>query len=208
MIRVLCWLGLFVSFAAWAEMPDPLQLLQYMRQNGSSQFAYTETRQLELAASPWLGQGYMLSDAEGSLVKLQLNPGRIVMAIAHDQMYYWDAQQQQRHAAPLTDANVSASQIKLFRAILQGDSEQLQSLYNLSSEQQGTHWILRLTPKSDHSGDEIPSFEISGDTDNQLRRIMIRQADGEYTEYRLRHTHTEQEPVFDLQSLLREAVGD
>ena len=181
------------------------ELLARIRQTGQSQFRYEETRVLELASSPWHGQGFMLSDADGRLVKLQLQPARVIMAIADQSMYYWDPEQNQRHSAALGSAEGAAQQIMVFRSLLQGRTEDMQLSYNCTAEKQGKQWLLRMVPKPEFSSDETPTIEISGDEDDQQRRIMIRQAYGESTEYRLQKSAETQDSI---QRLLQEAKGE
>jgi hypothetical protein len=184
------------------------ELLARIRQNDQAQFRYEETRTLELASSPWHGEGYMLSAADGSLVKLQLQPSRVIMAIAEQRMYYWDRQQNQRHSAPLDSAGAAAGQITVFRSILQGRTEELQATYDFAGEKQGKQWILRMTPKPDLSDQDAPAIEISGDEEDKQRRIMIRQADGESTEYKMVKTAEARQQEYSIQRLLLEAMGE
>ncbi|MCQ8117835.1 LolA family protein [Methylomonas rosea] len=184
------------------------ELLARIRQTGQAQFSYEETRILELAAEPWHGQGVMLSAADGSLVKLQLQPTRVIMAITDQRMLYWDPQQNQRHSAGLDSAGPAGAQIKVFRTILQGRTEDLQMSYDIAAEKQGKQWILRLTPKPELTAEDSPSIEISGDDKDEQRRILIKQADGESTEYRMQKATTAQQQEYSLQRLLREASGE
>ncbi|WP_054775066.1 hypothetical protein, partial [Methylogaea oryzae] len=179
-----------------------------IRQSGPAQFHYEETRRLELAAAPWHGEGYMLSGADGSLVKLQLLPKRVIMAIVQDRMYYWDPEQRQRSSAPLSFAGSAAGQIAVFRAILQGQAETLAPDYDFAADRQGKRWSLRVTPKPGQGGEEAPSVEISGDEDTNRRRIAISQPDGESTEYRMERTDEGQRLEYSIQRLLLEAAGE
>jgi hypothetical protein len=183
-------------------------LLGRIRQNGSAEFHYEEIRKLELASSPWQGQGNMLSGADGSLVKQQLQPTRVIMAIAAGRMYYWDPEQQQRHTAPLGQSGQASELITVFIAILQGHADELKSSYDFAPEQHGKRWILRLTPKSELSNENAATVEISGDEDGRKQQVIIRQPDGESTEYRM--VKTAEGPQLDnvIQRLLLEAIGD
>lgn len=194
--------------AGFSDEATLTELLARIRQNGQAQFRYEETRTLELASSPWHGQGYMLSAADGSLVKLQLQPSRVIMAIAEQRMYYWDPQQNQRHSAPLSSAGPAAEQINVFRSILQGRSEELQATYDFAAEKQGKQWSLRMTPKPDLNDQNAPAIEISGDEEDKQRRILIRQADGESTEYRMVKSSEAQQQEYSSQRLLLEAMGE
>ena len=204
----LCLLLLLLPLPLLAD-DNPLQdVLARIRQTGPTQYQYREVRKLELATSPWEGQGIMLTDANGSLIKLQLQPNRVIMAIANDSMYYWDAAQNQRHTAPLGYGGPAAAQILVFRSILQGRAEELQSTYTFSAEHHDKNWTLRLTPKPDQSDDETPSIEISGDAEDQQRRIVIRQADGDATEYTITKTLSKQPETYSIPQLLQEATGE
>jgi hypothetical protein len=206
--RTLFVLLALLPMAGLADDAVLSELLTRIRQNGQAQFRYEETRILELADQPWHGQGYMLSGADGSLVKLQLQPARVIMAIAEQRMLYWDPQQNQRHSAALDSAGPAGEQIKVFRTILQGRTEELQAKYNLSAEKQGKQWVLRMTPKPELSADDLPSIDISGDDEDIQRRILIKQVDSESTEYRMQKATAAQQQEYSLQRLLLEASGE
>lgn len=183
------------------------EILARIHQDGAAEFRYQETRTLELATAPWQGQGLMLSSADGSLVKLQQQPNRVIMAIAADKMYYWDAAQNQRHVAPLEQTG-PAAQILVFRNLLQGHADELRTSYDLNAEQHAQHWTLRMTPKADQADNNATTIEISGDQDPNQRQLLIRQPDGETTEYRLTKTSEGQESAASIQRLLLEAAGE
>lgn len=183
-------------------------LLGRIRQNASAEFYYREIRQLELASSPWQGEGSMLSGADGSLIKLQLQPTRVIMAIAEGRMYYWDAEQQQRHTAPLGRSGQGSELITVFVAMLQGHADDLKSNYDFVPEQHGKRWTLRLTPKPEPGNEDAPTIEISGDEDQRKQHVLIRQADGESTEYHMLKTAEGQSLDDAIRRLLREAIGD
>lgn len=208
MKRSLCWLLAFLPLAGFADESGSTELLARIRNSGAAKFRYEETRKLELAASPWHGQGYMLSDAGGILVKLQLKPKRVVMAITDQRMYYWDPEQQQRHSAPLASGGPAAKQITVFRTILQGHAEELQSAYDVASEKHGKHWTLRMTPKAGQNDQDAPSIEISGDEDDKQRQILISQPDGESSEYRMVKASENQVQEYSVPRLMQEVIGD
>lgn len=208
MKRWLCLLWLCVPMPVLADESRTAELLSRIRQTGPTQYSYQETRQLELTTVPWQGQGFMLTDSNGSLVKLQLQPTRIIMAIANDSMYYWDPGQHQRHNMPVGYGGPAAAQIVVFRSILQGRTEELQSSYDFTAEQHDKNWTLRLTPKVEHSDDETPVIEISGDDEDRKRRIIIRQTDGESTEYTIDKALPKQAEAYSIPQLLQEAIGE
>lgn len=205
MRRGLCLLLALLPVMAFGGEVGPQTLLDRIRHTGSAEFRYEEIRKLELASAPWQGEGYMLSGADGSLVKQQLQPTRVIMAIAEGRMYYWNPEQKQRHAAPLGQANQAAQQIIVFRTLLQGHAEELMSSYDFVPEQHGKRWTLRLSPKP---GLDAPTIEISGNEDAYKRHVLILQPDGESTEYRMVKISEGQQLDTAIRRLLLEAIGD
>jgi hypothetical protein len=204
----LFWLLLFAPSLGVSDDSKLAELFARIHQTGPAQYQYQETRQLELATSPWQAQGIMLTDSNGSLVKLQLQPTRVIMAITNDSMIYWDSAQDQRHTMPIDYAGPAAAQILVFRSILQGRAEELQPNYDFVAEQQDKHWTLRLTPKAEHGDDQTAYIEISGDAEDQQRRIVIRQTDGESTEYHIDKALPKQAEAYSIPQLLQEATGE
>ncbi len=208
MKRTLCLLLALSPITAFGGDLELQTLLGRIRQSGSTEFHYEEIRKLELASSPWQGQGNMLSGADGSLVKQQLQPTRVIMAIAEGRMYYWDPEQKQRHTAPLGQSGQASELITVFIAILQGHADELKSSYDFIPEQHGKRWTLRLTPKPELSNEDAPTIEISGDEDGRKQQVLIRQPDGESTEYHMVKTAEGQQLDNVIQRLLLEAMGD
>lgn len=205
--RLLLLLALW-PMTNWADEAKLADLLGQIKQSGSAEFRYEETRKLELASTPVRASGYMLSSADGSLVKLQLLPKKVIMAIAEGQMVYWDPEQKERHTASLAQAGAAAEQIAIFRSILQGHAEELKPSFDFSAEKHGPRWIVRIRPKPGQNDGDAPSIEITGGETALKRRILIRQPDGESTEYRMEKTAEGQQLEYSIQRLLQEATGE
>lgn len=202
-------LALFLPLAGLAGEQDAADLLRDLRPTaGAAEFRYEETRVLELVAAPWHGWGYLLSGADGSLVKLQMFPQRVVMAIVGDRMWYYDHDQNQRRSAPLGAAGAMQQQIAAFRSILQGRADELRGLYTLDAKRQGGHWTLHLAAKAKPAGTGVASLEMSGEERGTHRNLRIVEADGESTEYRLEKTNEGQSVELTIQRLLGEATGE
>jgi hypothetical protein len=204
----LCLLLAFLPLAGFADDGGPTELLARIQNSGEAKFRYQETRTLELASAPWHGQGYMLSGAYGILIKLQLKPKRVIMALTDQRMYYWDPEQKQRHSAPLGAGGPGAEQITVLRSLLQGHADELQPTHDFASEKQGKRWSLRVTPKPGQGQENTPSLKISGNDDDSLRDILISQPDGESTEYRMVKASEAQAADYSISRLLQEAIGD
>jgi len=206
-MNYLIWIWAWLPFFAWAD-GEPADWVRLLKQTGPGYYRYEETRELELASQPWHAQGFMLTDAAGNLVKLQTIPQRVIMAIAGEQLYYWDPANKQRHSTSIEAAGGAAQQISAFRAILQGRIEQLQADYQITLQQLATGWQLRLTPKPDAAESGLPGIEITGSGDNRQRDISIREADGEMTRYRIGASAPEADGGMTIDALLREAAGE
>ncbi|MGZ8244643.1 LolA-related protein [Methylomagnum sp.] len=196
-----------LSAAAWAD-PSATELLNRFRQAAPVEFRYQETRRLELLDQPWRGAGYLLSAPDGTLVKLQTAPERVVMAISGDRMYYYDAAHQQRQSAPLAYAGEMAEQIGTFRAIIQGRAEELAADYDIRAESKDQRWTLRLDGKTDAAEEPATRIEISGDETQGQRRIAIHPPTGEDTEYSLDKSREGAAVEAPLRQLVSEAAGE
>jgi hypothetical protein len=191
----------------FAEDSTLTAVLAKIRRYHAVEFNYQETRRLALVNEPWHGEGRMLSLSDGSLIKCQLRPERILMISTQTRLAYWNAEQGQRYLAETAEVGEAAEQINVLRALIQGQTEGLSSHYDLSAERRGERWVLRVRDR------QMPDsmLEISGgeDAHDQDRlRIQIRSADGDISEY-LMHKTAEGDPVVQAASeLVREALGD
>jgi hypothetical protein len=192
----------------FATPPNPADPLEGFRQTQAIEFRYRETRHLELLAKPWQGAGYLFSTPDGKLIKLQLSPERVVMAISGDRMYYYDYLRGERHSAPLAQAGAMAQQVGIFRAILQGRSDELRAGYELRTESGNKNWTLRLIGKTPLDANSRPAFEISGGRNPARRVIAIRQPDGEKTDYVLEQAAVGKHLETWIEQLVQEARGD
>ncbi|WNV04037.1 outer membrane lipoprotein carrier protein LolA [Candidatus Methylospira mobilis] len=181
------------------------KMLEHFRQMAASGYHYEETRVLELVEAPWHGSGYLLTDTDGTLVKLQLSPERIIMAITAQRMYYYAAAQGQRYSAPLDFSDPMIAQVGTLRAVLQGHTAELYADYDIAIDQRETEWLLRLTGKSSSNAGLL--LEVSGDDAKPQRKIMIRQPDGEKSEYRMLPA-SERQVGTNVARLLAEAAGE
>lgn len=193
--------------AGWAAEAELGELLGRIRQSGAAEFRYEETRTLELATAPVRSSGHMLLGTDGSLVKLQLLPKRVIMAVAGERMWYWDPELKERHAAPLGQAG-TAGQIIVLRALLQGEADRLKPSFDFAVERHGKHWRVRVSPKPGANDTDAPSIELSVDENQPKREILVRQGDGETARYSMEKTAEGPNLDYSIQRLLEEAAGE
>lgn len=197
------WFVILLLFVQSVSADTLSEVLSLLHQNTAAKFQYQEIRHLELMTTPWQAQGELYNDANGRLIKLQLQPNRIVMAIADGQMLYWEPAQNQRHTMPLTYEHEATQQIRLFHALLQGHTEELSKDYTFHAEKNAKTWALQLRPKQD----DLPKLDISGNADNSQRDMVIHQ-DSESTEYHIQRVTNDSALDKTVADLLHEAAGE
>jgi hypothetical protein len=205
-----------VLLVPWLWFPDTgygdpqsaADLLARFRQTYPIEFRYTETRRLELMSEPWKGSGYLFSDPDGTLVKLQIAPERLIMAIVGDTMVYYESATRRRQSAPLSYAGPMAEQIKMFRAILQGRAAELEAGFELRPRGEGGRWALTLAGKTAVEGTAAPMrIELSGDDAGRRRHIRIHDASGDETEYAMEQSRAGSVLELPIRQLVSEATG-
>lgn len=180
-------------------------LEHFRRMSATTSYRYQETRILDLVDAPWHGSGYLFSGTDGTLIKLQLTPERIIMAVTATRMYYYNAAEEQRYSAPLDFTVPGVEQIGAFRSILQGRTTELYADYTVDIQQRESRWTLHLTGKAPHNAGLL--IEVSGDEAKPQRKIIIQQADGEKSEYNMKPAAAKQPPETSVERLLAEAAG-
>jgi hypothetical protein len=207
MKRYFAVLLLLMPVVGFADDGKLAVVLNILSQDEQGQFKHREIRRLELATAPWQAQGYLFTDAHGKLVKLQLQPSRVIMAISGDTMYYWDSAKNQRHSMPISEGEQAAQQILIFRSLLQGQVTQLQESYDFVANMEGSHWTLQMQLKNDQDDQTAAFIEISGDLNVPKRHILIRQADNETSEYDI-EKNAKETGEYRIEPLLQEAIGE
>jgi len=188
--------------------PPAAELLARFWQTAPLEFRYTETRRLELMAEPWKGSGYLFSAPDGTLVKLQIAPERLIMAIVGDTMVYYESATRRRQSAPLSYAGPMAEQIRTFRAILQGRGAELETGFDMLSRGEGERWSLTMRGKTPVEDTAAPvRIEISGTHDGRRRHIRIHDASGDETEYAMEQSRAGSVLELPIRQLVSEATG-
>lgn len=183
-------------------------VMSRMSAHGIVQIAYRETRFLELLDKPWQGSGYFYANPPDYLIKLQLQPTREVMAINGDRMLYYNAVNQARHSGVIRDDNPSGVQVETFRAIVSGDQDRLESVYDLDFNLQPKEWRLSLIPSQRSNSMGLPEFLVTGRQGGVAETIEIRQTDGDHSQIVLGKVSQGNAVTETIDRLLDEAEGD
>jgi hypothetical protein len=156
-------------------------LMQRMKSNDAVKMAYQEIRTLELMDKPWKSSGYMFSIPPDTLIKEQLFPERILMAVRGNELFYIDPANNVHHQGAMDDDNPQSLSIALFKALHNGDETLLKKLYGVDFSTQSQRWTMLLKPKlNPESGFSII---VSGLSDKSADMIRIKQPDGDLSEF-------------------------
>ncbi|WP_152486084.1 LolA family protein [Methylohalobius crimeensis] len=170
------------------------------------QFRYQETRLLALLAEPWQGSGFMLADPDGTLVKLQLAPQRIIMIAAPDELLYYDPGIGERRRLPLPAEVPQVEGIVLLQHLLRGELEPIRRRYRLDYRETADGWRLDLSPKKPESA-PFRTVVLRGDAEGRRRVLEITEPDGDRSMTELILDDQGDRLRFTIARLREEAVG-
>ncbi|WP_198244217.1 hypothetical protein [methane-oxidizing endosymbiont of Gigantopelta aegis] len=171
------FLLLFISFSGHARDSLPA-VLKRMHTDSAVKLAYQERKDLALMAQPWHGEGFLYSlPKAGVMIKQQLKPEPILMAVIGQQLFYYDIKNQVHHQGLLDDSNPFSLNIAVFKALMSQDMLLLERFYQLDFLSLTNRWQLILKDKNDP--DSAFKIIISGPLQQPADHIDIQQADGD-----------------------------
>jgi len=197
---------LFISYDISAD--DAISILmQRMKSDAAVKISYQENRTLELFDQPWQGSGNMYSTAAGIMLREQLQPRRLLMAINKNDLFYYDPDNNIRHQGKMQEGDPLTLQFTVFQALINADEQLLRSIYNIEFINKPKRWMMTLTSKKSDSGFSII---VSGPLSKKVDTIIIKQADGDTTEFMLEADNTvaSEQVVNTVKRLYGELIGE
>jgi hypothetical protein len=182
------------------------EVVRRMQSDKAVRIAYRENRTLELMDQPWQGSGYLYSLPPDLMLKEQLQPERVLMAVKGEQMFYYDPADDVRHQGEMNEDNPLSLNIGVFRALINADEGLLHRLYEVAFSSTERDWAIKLKPKQDSESDF--SIVISGLAQQQADTITVRQPDGDLSEFSLRPDTQGDEIEAIVNRLYRELLGE
>ncbi len=176
---------LFMSTTATTSSAEEnlAAVMRRMKSAGAVKMVYRETRTLELMDQPWKGNGYMYSMPPDTLIKEQLLPEHLLMAILGDELSYYDPGNNIRHQGTLDEDDPVSLNIAVFKALMNADQQLLERLYHVKFESDDQQWRIQL--KSRNAPDSGFNITVSGLTGQAANHITIDQADGDRSDIEL-----------------------
>lgn len=180
-------------------------LMKRMQSDTAVSIAYQETRTLEMLDQPWQGNGYMYSLPPGLMIKEQLEPERVLMAIDGDKLFYYDPGNDVRHQGEMDEDDPLSLSIAVFKALMNADEQLLYTMYRVEFSEQPEQWRMTLKAKNDP---ESPfAIDIFGLPGEQVGRVKVMQADGDSSDVTLQK-HAEGDKVkAKIDALYQELQG-
>ena len=181
-------------------------LMQRMKSGTAVKIAYQETRILELMEQPWQGSGYMYSMPPDLMIREQLQPQRLLMGVKADEMFYYDPINDVRHQGKMDEDDSLSLNLAVFKALINADEALLHSLYQVEFSTAAEGW--RMTLKNKHEIDSGFSIVVSGLPCQQADKIIVKQADGDSSEFLLQKNNAGDAINKTVQHLYQELLGE
>lgn len=196
-----------MSMAPTANAEDSVAaLMQRMKSDIAVRVAYRETRTLEMLAQPWQGRGYMYSLPSGLMIKEQLEPEHVLMAIDGDKLFYFDPGHDVRHQGEMDEDDPLSLNIAVFKALMNADEQLMHAMYTVEFSAGDDQWLMTLKAKNDP---ESPfRIEIFGLPGQQVSKVRVMQVDGDSSEVSLQKDAEGDEVKVTVDKLYRELLGD
>ena len=197
-----------IFFSSTSIANDTLSaVIQRMKSDVPVKITYQETRTLELMDQPWQGSGYMYSTPAGLLLREQLKPQRLLMGVDNSKMYYYSPADHMRYQGELNDDKQLKLNFSVFKALINADEAMLKDIYQIEFSLKPQRWVITLKPKEKiASGFQII---VSGLLENKVDTIIIKQEDGDLSEFMMTTENTSTAPLIkqSISQLMTELVG-
>lgn len=158
------------------------RLMSTLAQNRSGRATFVETKYLSIAEAPVESSGELVFIAPDHLEKRTVSPKPENLVVDGDRLTI--ERNGRKFTLALEQYPELAAFIESIRATLAGNRYALEQVYKVAVTGHGDDWTLTLTPLDSRMLKVISTITLDG-TRDRLRRVTIRQADGDHSEMRL-----------------------
>ncbi|KVN37216.1 outer membrane lipoprotein carrier protein LolA [Burkholderia stagnalis] len=171
------------AHAADADVPWTLdRLMSTLAQRKAGRATFTETKYLSIAAQPVESSGELVFVAPDHLEKHTLSPKPEHLVVDGDMLSV--ERNNRKYTLALARYPELGAFIDSIRATLAGNRFALEQVYKVALSGRGDDWTLTLTPLDARMLKVVSTITLDG-TRDALRRVAIRQADGDRSLMRL-----------------------
>ena len=199
-------LFLFLGKPAYAN-ETLAEVMARMKPDSAVKIHYRETRYLELLDEPWQGSGYLYALSPDVLIKEQWYPQRQVMGARGRDLFYFDPFNDVRHHGEMQTDDPVSFHVLAFKALINGDRQLLQEIYQLEFNSSVERWTLTLTAKQPSAQNTLATIIIAGEPGQVASSIKVIQADGDRSEFVLEREAEGEKLQTKVARLLTELQG-
>ncbi|UPQ89366.1 outer membrane lipoprotein carrier protein LolA [Vibrio sinaloensis] len=192
-----CWLALLaLSPVCWGQINTLEQLETQLAQHPIVRGEFTQQRHLEMFAEPLSSSGRFTLSKQQGLLWQQNTPFAVNLVLTQDKLRQTFVDQ-----APQT---ISAEQnplvfyfSRVFLAVFHGDTQALQTEFELDFSAQDDQWQLVLTPRQAPLNQVFSTITLSGD--QAIDSLVLQELRGDQTEIQFSHQTHQPETLTDAE---------
>ncbi len=189
-------ISLFAVATAWAQVTDLASLQAQLQQFSIVRGEFSQSRKIEMFEQPLMSQGSFLLDKTHGLLWQQSTPFPVNLVLTEDKLRQTFANQ----PAQIITAKENPMAFyfsKIFLSVFHGDTQQLQSQFELQFEPKDNHWQLVLIPKEAPLNAVFTSITLQGSTD--IDALTLEEIRGDKTEINFSHQTHQPETLTDAE---------
>ncbi|UOP04641.1 LolA family protein [Conchiformibius kuhniae] len=169
---------LLTAAAAAAQAFSPADLQAQLQKNQTVQGQFEQSRFIRSLNRPMQTSGtFVLQRQKGLLWQVQ-KPLEIKLRVRGDGIAQWDAKNRRWHGNGAGHAQ--AAQVKLFMALLGGDTAALNKQFDLRLSGSPQNWSLKLQPKTAVMKQVFEGIDVAGNG-ALIQKVELREKQGERT---------------------------
>lgn len=172
-------LSLMATTSVLAQVTDLTSLQAQLQQSPIVRGDFTQSRTLAMFEQPLVSEGSFLLERQHGLLWQQNTPFPVNLVLTQDKLRQTFANQ----PAQVITAKENPMAFyfsKIFLSVFHGDTEQLQSQFDLQFSLQNEHWQLVLTPKEAPLNAVFKSIVLQGNQD--IDSLVLEEIRGDKTE--------------------------
>lgn len=172
-------LSLMATTSVLAQVTDLTSLQAQLQQSPIVRGDFTQSRTLAMFEQPLVSEGSFLLERQHGLLWQQNTPFPVNLVLTQDKLRQTFANQ----PAQVITAKENPMAFyfsKIFLSVFHGDTEQLQSQFDLQFSPQKEHWQLVLTPKEAPLNAVFKSIVLQGNQD--IDSLVLEEIRGDKTE--------------------------
>jgi len=177
-------LATLLIVAPKASSTELSEILEISRVSPPARVAFREERHNPMFESPLLIEGFLEYLGPGVLGKVIESPFQETFYIEAGEISMIRGGEVRR--LPVKRSKALETMLSAFEALLSGDAERLETVFDYEVSGETSEWTIDLQPKSRRIREHLSSLRLSGD-DAGVSKIFIDLSDGEWHVMNIQH---------------------